>query len=135
MFSCEFCRTFFRRTLPMAASGRNCILWMLYNYFRTPRAGSSLPHAFYKTFVQKSFAKFTRKHLQWSPIYIKVADQGPQTFYMNRTQFFRIAFLQNTWRRCFYRANPAGIYLLKLSNRNNRAMCKICSKLTIKTPE
>ena len=31
--------------------------------------------------------------------------------------------------------NPAGIYLLKVNNRNTRARCEICSKLTIKTPE
>ena len=31
--------------------------------------------------------------------------------------------------------NPAGIYLLKVDNRNTRARCEICSKLTIKTPE
>ena len=30
---------------------------------------------------------------------------------------------------------PAGIYLLKFNNRNTRARCEICSKLTIKTPE
>ena len=31
--------------------------------------------------------------------------------------------------------NPAGIYLLKVNNRNTRARREICSKLTIKTPE
>ena len=30
---------------------------------------------------------------------------------------------------------PAGIYLLKVNNRNTRTRCKICLKLTIKTPE
>ena len=30
---------------------------------------------------------------------------------------------------------PAGIYLLKVNNRNIRARCEICSKLTIKIPE
>ena len=30
---------------------------------------------------------------------------------------------------------PAGIYLLKANNRNIRARCEICSKLTIKIPE
>ena len=30
--------------------------------------------------------------------------------------------------------SPAGIYLLKVNNRNTRARCEICSKLTIKTP-
>ena len=29
----------------------------------------------------------------------------------------------------------AGIYLFNVNNRNNRAMCEICSNLTIKTPE
>ena len=30
---------------------------------------------------------------------------------------------------------PVSIYLLKVSNKNIRAMYGICSKLTIKTPE
>ena len=30
---------------------------------------------------------------------------------------------------------PASIYLFKVSNRNTIKRCKICSKLTIKTPE
>ena len=30
---------------------------------------------------------------------------------------------------------PADIYLLKVNNRNTRARCEICSKLTIKIPE
>ena len=30
---------------------------------------------------------------------------------------------------------PAGNYVFKLNNRNTRARCEICSKLTIKTPE
>ena len=32
-------------------------------------------------------------------------------------------------------SNPAGIYLLKVNNRNTRTRCEICSKLTIKIPE
>ena len=31
--------------------------------------------------------------------------------------------------------DPAGIYLLKVNNRNTRTRCEMCSKLTIKTPE
>ena len=31
--------------------------------------------------------------------------------------------------------NPAVVYLLKVSNKNTRIRCEICSKLTIKTPE
>ena len=30
---------------------------------------------------------------------------------------------------------PAGIYMLKVNNRNSRTRCEICLKLTIKTPE
>ena len=33
------------------------------------------------------------------------------------------------------RVLPAGIYLLKVDNRNTRTRCEIRSKLTIKTPE
>ena len=31
--------------------------------------------------------------------------------------------------------NPAGIYLLKVNNRNTRARCEICLKLKLKTPK
>ena len=37
--------------------------------------------------------------------------------------------------KSFYNSNPAGIYLLKINNRNARTRCEIYSKLTIKTPE
>ena len=30
---------------------------------------------------------------------------------------------------------PASIYLFKVNSENTRAMCEICSKLPIKTPE
>ena len=33
------------------------------------------------------------------------------------------------------RENLAGIYLLKVNNRNTRINCEICSKLTVKTQE
>ena len=44
----------------------------------------------------------------------------------------------NSLSNLFSRANgedPAGIYLLKVNNRNTRTRCEICSKLTIKKPE
>ena len=35
-----------------------------------------------------------------------------------------------------YKANtPANICMFKVNNRNTRKRCKICSELTIKTPE
>ena len=33
------------------------------------------------------------------------------------------------------KASPAGIYLVKVNNRNTTTKCEIYSKLTIKTPE
>ena len=49
---------------------------------------------------------------------------------MSRTDFF--FFDENTFRYAF----PAGNYMFKVNNRNaSRTKCKICSKLTIKTPE
>ena len=33
------------------------------------------------------------------------------------------------------RTPPANIYMFKVTNRNTRERCKLCSKLTIKTPE
>ena len=42
---------------------------------------------------------------------------------------------QITFHSFPYLSNSAGIYLLKVSNRNTRTRCEICSKLTIKTPE
>ena len=43
----------------------------------------------------------------------------------------------NIYHRVFFakRVNPAGIYLLKVNNRNIRTRSKICSKLIIKIPE
>ena len=39
------------------------------------------------------------------------------------------------WRETWQRSDPTGIYLLKVNKRNIRTRYKICSKLTIKTPE
>ena len=59
------------------------------------------------------------------------------------THFMHLLFFCSLWKhqdtgisRCFqgYR-DPASIYLFKVNNRNTRARCEICSKLTIKTPE
>ena len=55
-----------------------------------------------------------------------------------------LSLLIQLWRRMFNADlgyghglghYPAGIYLLKVNDRNTRTRCEICSKLTIKTPE
>ena len=42
-----------------------------------------------------------------------------------------------SWKKYLIQSSPylAGIYLLKVNNKNNRTWCEICSKLTIKTPK
>ena len=45
---------------------------------------------------------------------------------------YKSYLLQSNYDLSIY---PAGIYLLKVNNRNNRTRCEICSKLTIKIPE
>ena len=42
--------------------------------------------------------------------------------------------LVNIWQ-CQGEAYPAGNYMFKVNNRNTRARCEICLKLTIETPE
>ena len=52
-----------------------------------------------------------------------------------KSDFFLCDISQSVKWQIFYDAIPAGIYLLKVNNRNNRSRCEISSKLTIKTPE
>ena len=40
-----------------------------------------------------------------------------------------------SWVYSIFGYFPAGIYLLKVNDRNSRTSCEICSKLTIKIPE
>ena len=54
------------------------------------------------------------------------------TFYC-RWKSFKSTFDINIWT--MINDISAGIYLLKVNNRNTSRRCEICSKLTIKTPE
>ena len=45
-------------------------------------------------------------------------------------QNFRISETNYSYEKC-----PAGIYVLKVNDRNARTKCEICSKLTIETTE
>ena len=46
-----------------------------------------------------------------------------------------LKYLIIIWKTFFNYLYPAGIYLLKVNNRNTRTRKQICSKLTIKTKE
>ena len=66
---------------------------------------------------------------------------------LNKNKRREICLLKLSWKPKIYFSlkqadhfnfkliNPAGIYLFKVNNRNTKARCEICSKLTIKTPE
>ena len=49
---------------------------------------------------------------------------------------FVIERLNNLWDEFLFmiKITPAGIYMLKVNNRNTRIKCEICSKLIIMTP-
>ena len=49
--------------------------------------------------------------------------------------FLMLLYSHCNYSEQLYGINPAGIYLLKVNNRNTRTRCEICSKITIKTPE
>ena len=73
--------------------------------------------------------------LRWSPLggcmsYIVCKRTPmPPTFLCQIWKLLGIRVLQLS------RNYRAGIYLLKVNNKNTRTRCEICSKLTIKTPE
>ena len=50
-------------------------------------------------------------------------------------RYFMSSILFNRSNTSFLFQYPAGIYLFKVNNGNTRAMCEICSKLKIRTPE
>ena len=72
-----------------------------------------------------------------------------KAFFKETTYFSHVTEYCNKLTSSFYRgplnkvrecqvekcATPAGISLLKVNNRNTRTRCKICLKVTMKTPE
>ena len=56
---------------------------------------------------------------------------------LNRTEIMNYNKEQGAIGLKVYVANavPAGNYMFKVNNRNSRTRCKICLKLTKKTPE
>ena len=68
----------------------------------------------------------------------------PWVFFNDCYQFFLLKYfwmpkyiLRNFKAFSFFHWSiyPAGIYLLKINNKNSRTRCEICLKLTIKTPK
>ena len=57
-------------------------------------------------------------------------SRKPRSYKTTNKIISRLNFLLK--KKHFFDA-PAGIYLLKVNNRNTRTRCEICSKLTIKT--
>ena len=76
-----------------------------------------------------------------------MSTQSGQCFSGNLHQFIWMQpfFLNTTMLQKYFKGNnhcrmghyyyPANIYLFKVSNRNTRKKCKICSQLILNTPE
>ena len=116
----------------------------------------------HKTWHIASFLTWFRCHGSWSwawllqlitaPLWFNRSDTSHCFVFISWCQWlclwaahcftFKIIFKNMShifWllKICYYDsyAFPVGIYLLKFNNRNTRTSCKICLKLTIKTPE
>ena len=68
----------------------------------------------------------------WNLCKVRKKDIRAMIFFGNFDTSLLIYYTKyDLLRRTF----PAGIYMLKVNNRNTRTKCEICWKLTIKTPE
>ena len=83
------------------------------------------PHLFSKEFILSQIREV--------PFFLKLF-KTLIFFNVCKTTFFIILKISSKLLFTFHTI-PAGIYLLKVNNRNTRTRCEICSKLTIKTPE
>ena len=90
-------------------------------------------HVFFHLFTDRSWHTF----YQWYNLFHRFELSG-KLFWSELTTVFscfgRIK-VQNVSLRNNYILFPTGIYLFKINNRNSRTICKICSKLAIKTTE
>ena len=112
---------------------------------------SSLPEVFYKNGVYRNFAKFTGKNLCQSLIFNKVAGIRPATllkkrpwhrFYpVNFAKFLRTPYFTKYFRWLLLCSKPRKSYPKLTFTCSKSAIeilkkgVKICSKLTMKTPE
>ena len=86
----------------------------------------------YSWFVLNCFSQFPPHFCYKVCSYIKRWKKlvlGIQSFFITYLDIPKLKSLILKW------LDPAGIYLLKINNRNTRLRCEICSKLTIETPE
>ena len=67
----------------------------------------------------------------------KIADKKEEFIFGNRTErcFYHFALFFNFHQVCFKQYNPVGNCMFKVSNRNTRARCEICSRLSLMTLE
>ena len=75
-------------------------------------------------------SKFVRHMLLSPPLIVDTSVVS-----VSKTVAFRLVETQIKTHQSTVTSHPDGNYMFKVDNRNTRARCKICSKLTIKTPE
>ena len=122
--------------------GKN-VCWSLFStIFQTRRPKTSLKKdssqvfsAFSANFLRTSFLRKTTGQLLLFRVW-----GFSHNYFRVWWDFFKIWNFSCLWRGfrfimfcfCF---TPTGNYMFKVNNRNTRARDKICSKLTVKTPE
>ena len=82
--------------------------------------------AFYLDWIQENT---DQKNLRIWTLFTQWQLAGKEAIFNNLSKPIELKLISTIW------PYPAGSYMFKVSNRNTRAKCEICSKLTIKTPE
>ena len=111
---------------------------ILFSESQTYQLQKQPPKVFYKKTVLKNFVKFTGKHLCQSPFFNKVATLfwmriWHRCFPVKFAKFSRTAFLKKTSGgglcNSSMKQHLVNIYLFKVTHKNTRKRCEICSKL------
>ena len=83
----------------------------------------------------RHFEKYSTKHSSRHFLkYFSEASSSP-IYHLIFPFIFQGFFIITLYKRNAKSKQISSIYLLKVTNRNTRTRCEICSKLTIKTPE
>ena len=93
-----------------------------------------LKKALMENFISCAVKVFYMKETNW---WFENFSKFPTTakIYQTSSETFRAIFLQEKQVIIYGILSPGGNYMYKISIKNTRTKCGVCSKLTIKTPE
>ena len=139
---CYLWKIFFcMKTFPTQNFSKKCLMaFISLDFWKA----SQLTFTYLESTMEASMCEIYMKTNVWNML--KVNNKGTKTTWMTlfwclflwlqRHPYNAVEHLRwNFFVKIVNSQNQAGIYLLKVNNRNNRTRCKIYSKLTINAPE